>query len=585
MKTRLRKYLESLGLRGEATDVEAVKFHGDLKGLERAVANALDYDEADASARTIADQTLRSLGVEIDNPKLTVAPAPKKDGARGEGENPAVPGRGRSGDTPSGDKPRKVRSGSPQQPADPAKAERQRIQRIRNLADLAGVPSQLIERAIDEDWSVERAGEEFHKHRTNGRQGVPADVPGGFTAPRAERSAGADALIAAMMMRHGVNDPSQNWPDRFRGAGQLVTRQADTDGAVLRACDQGHEMAGLTMVEVARRALELDGVRAEPTAVGIGQAVAGALRQGYGLANLTAVFTTSYTAIFMEGYGVVPDTTGPLVRERGVRDYKINERVSMGAISGPSLRRAMQEAEPVTFDDRKEVYRVVEFANQFTFDEQNLVDDSFDALEEFVPNDLGIVYGELRPNLVYATVAANAAMRDGVALFHANHGNLTGTAGFSVANLAAIRTKMALQREGTRNLGLAMKYVIVPPTLGDAAYSAVKDRLVVTGENLTRPNGNATVRHGLEVIEEPRLENGVRHPVTGVNYAGSASTYYGAIGSERAQIEVGYVAQYGRGPRIRSSLLTQGRFGINFDIQDTMGAKFLDWKGWQKATA
>lgn len=295
------------------------------------------------------------------------------------------------------------------------------------------------------------------------------------------------------------------------------------------------------------------------------------------------MFTTSYTAIFMEGFGGPIDTTAPFVMERPVRDYKIQERVSMGAISGPSVRRAMQEAEPVTFDDRKEVYRVTEFANQFVFDEQNLIDDSFDALEDYVPRDLGIVYGEIKPNYFYAELAANAAMRDSVALFHANHGNLSTTTALTLANLAVVRTKMQLQREGTRNLNLAMKYVVVPPTIGDTAFASVKDRVVVTGESITRPEMNAFSRHGITPVEDARLENGVTHPVTGTTYAGSASTWYGAAAQKT--VEMGYVASLGRNPRVRSHVLTQGRFGIGFDIQLTMGMKFLDWKGWQKATA
>lgn len=148
---------------------------------------------------------------------------------------------------------------------------------------------------------------------------------------------------------------------------------------------------------------------------------------------------------------------------------------------------------------------------------------------------------------------------------------------------------MKIQTENSRNLNIAMKFLIVPPALEDTAYTLISSELVVDGTatGLT-PNRNPNFRANLEVVADARLENGITDPTdpTGATtHSGSATTWFGAAMANSHTIEVGYLRGSGRRPEVRSSILTQGKWGLAFDVKMDIGAKALDWRGLCKNTA
>jgi hypothetical protein len=73
---------------------------------------------------------------------------------------------------------------------------------------------------------------------------------------------------------------------------------------------------------------------------------------------------------------------------------------------------------------------------------------------------------------VYGFIDSNAAVYDTVALFHASHGNL-GTAALDATSFAAARLRMKKQAEKDSNkrLGIALRHLIIPSDLEEAAYN------------------------------------------------------------------------------------------------------------------
>ena len=90
--------------------------------------------------------------------------------------------------------------------------------------------------------------------------------------------------------------------------------------------------------------------------------------------------------------------------------------------------------------------------------------------------------------------------------------------------------------------------------------------------------------HNLTLISDSRLDNGVTDPKSGTVNAGSATTWYMASAMART-IEVGYIRGSGRAPELRSFVLSQGQWGMGWDIKMDIGAKALDYRGFNKATA
>jgi len=88
---------------------------------------------------------------------------------------------------------------------------------------------------------------------------------------------------------------------------------------------------------------------------------------------------------------------------------------------------------------------------------------------------------------------------------------------------------------------------------------------------------NRDMNNPLIVRSDSKLSNGVTDPVDGTVYAGSATSWY--LSATAAPVEFGYLET--RLPRIRSANLTQGAWGINFDIIFDVGSAAVGFNGIQ----
>ena len=589
MNPRLLAYLRSIGLAADASLEAAREFFANLEGRRAQVANLLDHDETDTNAQLDANTALRALGVDPENPAQSLA-APAGQPNTGQ-PNTGQPNTAQPSVTPAPGATLEARTLEPAlsatQTADPAAEELRRVQEITAEGRSNGVGQDLIDRAIDESMDLSAARGLFLNAFRSQRQGVEPvlQAPAAHTR-NSQTGATRDSLTAAMLLRSGsFADPTTAWPVDHGGTRGVELRDASDDEAVQRAVEEGDRMSSLSMVELAARALRADGVTVEPDAVDIGRAISEqiATRGATGVATLTGVFSTSYTAEMIAAFEGAPDTTDGWTRMRPVADYKLNERTRMTASSKLTERKAGQEADMTTFGDAKETYRVKEFAKQFVFDEQNLINDSFDSLDDFAPADMGESASELKPDIAYSILMANDNMRDGTPLFHADHGNLA-VGALGVSTLQQARAAMQLQREEERELNLRMGYLIVSPSLEGDAEVLTESNKIITGSDTVLAENNPNARKGIRVISDSRLENGVTDPMTGTSLAGSATNWFAAAAG-RPFIEIGYVRAIGARPRVRTSLLTQGRFGVTFDVQWALGGKALDWRGLLKRTA
>ena len=577
MNKRLQSYLRSIGLNENATDAEAWEYYSGLRGVQRSIANLLNYVEDDQQARAACDNMLREMGYDPNDP-TQVLTQERSDAA------PATATRQQADEAANGQ--RNVADDTGATNADDAvAAERSRQTQIRGLAEVSNVPDEMLRTALDQGHDVERAQADFLRHYREQRGNtVPAGAPAGHV--RGQGDYERHALTAAMMLREGTNDPSRIWPERNDSTGALRLHDMSSNAEVERACDRGHELQGLTMLELARRALALDGVECEPTATSIGRAVQIAATRGVvATGNLTGIMTTSFNALLVASYMEAEDTTRGWTSERLVNNYLTNERTRLEAGAGLAKRASGQTAEMGEIDDAQETYKVYEYAKQFVIDEQDLINDRFGALGKFSPDQLGAAAARLRPDLVYSVLLANANMRDSVALFHASHSNLKTGAALGVVTLEAARAAMRIQQENSVNLNIMPKFLIVPGQLESTADTLVESSVVVSGNTTARGENNSNARAGLTVVADARLDNGVTDPNSGTAYSGSASTWFLASAGTGHTIEVGYIREKGTNPTVRSNVLTQGRFGISFDVQHSVGAKAIDWRGLVKNTA
>lgn len=539
MNEQLRKYLESIGLRAEATNEEAAAFRDALGGDIRKRADAIE------------------AGREVFPPVAA----------------PANPEQTRSA-TPPRIAPETLDADAIRN-AERA-AERTRINAIRALAT-AETPNELIERAINENMTPDQTATLILRHEREQLQTRTA--PFAVHSRSHERDCTQQALAAGLMLRVGtrVIDPSA--PESVRAEQQ-------------RAAEMGERYRDISLVDLCREACRISQAR-DPMSGAEPFGRDSWIRAGVSTPSLSYVFTTSVNARLLAAYEEYPDTTAGWVREADVPDFKTNDRIALGKIGGLEKHKRGGTATHTGFTDSKESYKIARYSRQLVIDEQDIIDDALGAFTD-QPMEMGMAAARLRPDLVYALLLANGVLSDNVALFHSTHANYDATGALNTTNLKAGVTKMGKQTETdadgkTVNLNLVPRYLIVPQDLQFTAKELLQSSNIIiagtAGSVTERGNANTLTDLNLQLRVDNRIGvAGVTDPNTGTAYAGTAANWFlSADPISGRTIEVGYLAGGGRRPQLRRFVLDRGQWGVGFDIKMDIGAKALGAKGLYKS--
>lgn len=443
------------------------------------------------------------------------------------------------------------------------------------LAVTAGYP-EIAATAIREGWSVDKAEVTAMKAALPKVNAVNPNVPQAAISRSHEKDCTRDALQAAMILRAGGRLDSRHFAS---GRGKLPDwlRADINDPYRNQVMESGHRFGEMSAFDMCREALRIDG-REIP--LSRAETIQAAVSGG----TLTNIFTTSVNAMLLMSYMEIGDTTGAWTREADVADFKTNERIRMKAVSGLSKLPRGGEADHLNRSDTAESYKIARYSGQFVIDDQDIIDDSMNALSD-MPQEMGKLAARLRPDLVYAILLANPTMADSVALFSsaATRGNLGSSSALTGPNLKTGISTMRLLQENGVNIGLAATHLLVPATLDWTARELINSTAIASGATTGQGTFNS-LQNVVTPISEERLENGVIDPATGTTYSGSASTWF-LVSTQANTIEVGYLRGTGRAPTVRSFNLDKGKYGIGWDVAMDIGAKAMEWRGLRKTTA
>jgi hypothetical protein len=185
-----------------------------------------------------------------------------------------------------------------------------------------------------------------------------------------------------------------------------------------------------------------------------------------------------------KAYSLTPDTYSDFVVVGTLPDFKQAKRVNLG--DAPRLVRKPEGGE-VSFgavSDRGENVQLVTYARGIGVSREAMINDDLSAFSRF-PRAFGASSKQLIADLVYSILTGNAALSDGVALFHATHGNLVTGVGNSLAaagvtalsnvrKLARAQTGIAPgNNESAFFLNLDLVHLRVPEGLETAAQQLV----------------------------------------------------------------------------------------------------------------
>lgn len=291
------------------------------------------------------------------------------------------------------------------------------------------------------------------------------------------------AMIDKLAEAQEANQPATRSAQQTR-----VTTEVDQSivlakrGAMLNAlmhrCDpsvkleeSGREFRGMRLIDMARESVELVGgaVRGM-TPQEVARAALGCDRQAFRAAGMhtTSDFPlllgSAVNRTLRSGYELAPQTWRPLGRQTTVPDFREVTRVALGDISALEKVNEHGEYKYGTMGEEGAPIKVAKFGKIIAITWESIVNDDLAALTR-VPQALGAAAAQTESDLVWDLLLTNPNFVDGTPLFHADHGNLAGSAGaINTTTLAAARAAMRKQKSKAGHfLNLGPQFLVVGP--------------------------------------------------------------------------------------------------------------------------
>jgi ATP-dependent Clp endopeptidase proteolytic subunit ClpP len=233
----------------------------------------------------------------------------------------------------------------------------------------------------------------------------------------------------------------------------------------------------------------------------------GVFKAAHTTSDFPLLLANTANKALMAGYEAEPASHTLWVRETEAPDFKTLSRVQRS--EAPALLEVAEGAEVTegSFSERREQYALTTFGRIFSITRQAMVNDDLDAFTT-LPAAFGQSARRKEADIVYAILTSNPDMSDSVALFHASHGNLSGSSGApAVPTLSIARAAMRKQTGpgGVGYLNLVPRYLIVPPELETTCEELIAS---TARSDQSNPNaGNNAFVRSLQLVVDPRLSS------------------------------------------------------------------------------
>lgn len=259
-------------------------------------------------------------------------------------------------------------------------------------------------------------------------------------------------------------------------------------------------------------------------------------------------------------YEEIVPTYAPISREMRFNDFRQHTVVSAGNFPGLEKINENGEIKFGTVGEAAEQLALLSYARGIRVSRQALVNDdlgAFDAVLEVA----GSMIPENEERLFWAAFLGNPTMSDGVALFHADHGNLAGSgAAITVASLALGRAALRKQK-GVDGNPIPMngpEFLVVGPDKETEAEKLLSDVRSTKADDVNPFSG--------------RLRLLVSEQITG-------NQWYLAVGNTKRThvMKHGYLDGQ-RAPRIRIEE-PFGLQGMGVTLEHDFGVGAVNWRG------
>lgn len=275
-------------------------------------------------------------------------------------------------------------------------------------------------------------------------------------------------------------------------------------------------------------------------------------------------------------YDAQPQTFRGWARRATLPDFKEVTRLQIGG--APALKRVHEGAEYTygTIAEGGKKYRVYKNGRIVGITWEIIINDDLGALTR-IPQAFGASAADLESDEVYGVLLANAPLSDGIALFHADHGNLAGVGAIpSEATLNNAQVAMQGQKglDG-RYINLLPRFALAPPALS-MTFQKLLALPITSGKT-----ADSNPFYGkLEPIIDPRLQGGYELP-DGTLVAGSQTAWYEVADPARIDtIEYAYLEGY---EGVSTETIPNPRNdSVDVKCRHIFGAAAIDYRGFWK---
>lgn len=330
--------------------------------------------------------------------------------------------------------------------------------------------------------------------------------------------------------------------DKFRAAAQDAVLMA-AGIPVAEAAPGAQELRGHSMVELAREALQREGLKAN-----FGDNMELARAAINSTSTFPAIMSNLANKSVMLGFNEAETTYQIWAGKGSNRDFKEAARYALSEAGNLELVPEGGQFKQDSLGEASARTKVATYGKLFSLTRQAIINDDLGLFSK-IATKYGSAAKRLVNKMVYAQLTGNVKMQDNIALFDTKHGNVAGTGeALSVKAIAKAITAMRRQKgiKGEATLNITPKYLVVPPELEMTAYQIVNSTaavdgvnsgvinpykgrfIVVTDAELTDPDAwylvaDATQHDTIDVtylngVETPRLETRQGFEVDGIEY-------------------------------------------------------------------
>lgn len=361
-----------------------------------------------------------------------------------------------------------------------------------------------------------------------------------------------------------------------------MRRAAISDALALRAnpnvsfrsdakrMDAARQYRGMTLMDMARESIEAAGGSARSLsrreiavmALNLDRDMMG--RAGMSsTSDFPQILASTVNRTLRTAYGIQPRTFTGWARESTAPDFREVARTQLSESAAFKQIKEGGEYKMITFGDSAEKYSLGKWGGIVALTWETIINDDLGAFDR-IPMALAAEAAAIEGDIVYGILTGAAAMSDGTALFHADHGNLAAAAS-AITDVtlgdgrAAMRKQIGLKG---RVLNLTPSFLIVGPDNESAANKYTSASFVAAKAGDINPNYNTS----LEVVVDPRIEGKEWH--------------LSATPALVDTIEYAYLEG-------EQGLFTETRQGFEVDglqikARHVFGAKAIDWRGMYK---